>query len=195
MNSNQDNNSKNSWPVSAMIALSALILTAAVFIWVFDQQRIMVMALQESTNEAQLQHQEMHQQFMQLADRLQRDRQEEIGFMVKQQHYSDFMGLLSELYVNTEGQDRTALDESLHRLNQAFFGLEPFLDQLTREWLTNQIKAIAKLSNRLADSSAEYEENLLANKTSLRQMIDETHQKLYPSLFANQEQPANVVSQ
>lgn len=191
MNSSQDNKSKNGWPVSAMISLSALILTVAVLVWVFEQQRVMVLELQESSNKAQLQHREMHQQFMQLADRLQQDRQREIGFMVRQQHYSEFMGQLSEIYVYTEAQDATALEESLHRLNQAFFGLEPFLKDDARDWLTRQIQAIGKLSNRLADSATEYEENLLANKSSLRQMIDETHQKLYPSLFAKQEAVAD----
>lgn len=182
-NTQTADNAKQGWPVAAMVALGSLLIAALVFVWVLHQQRLILQDVQSAAQQSQTQQQQMQQQFVALTQDLQKARNKEVGFMVKQQHYADLMGLLSEVYVNTERQDSTALEETIHRVNKAYFGLEPFLTNDMRDWMTQQIKGISGLSNKLAEPNQEYEENLLATKTTLRQLIDETHEKLFPALF------------
>ncbi|MCG8670959.1 MAG: hypothetical protein MI867_16235 [Pseudomonadales bacterium] len=185
----ETNNNKQApgWPMSAIVSLVALLIVSVVFMWVFNQQQMMLKDVQAIAAESQTQQDKMQKQFLKFVQNLQDDRRQQMDFVVKQQHYSALMGQLSEMSMNTERQDGTALEETVHRINQAYFGLEPFLDEEQRTWLAKQLKALANLSAKLADPAQEYEENLLATKTSLRQMIDETHLNLYPALFSPQE--------
>ena len=95
------------------------------------------------------------------------------------------MGLLSEIMIYTQRQDITALEDSQYRSHKAFYGIEPFLTAEQRQWLMIQLQSINSISGKLTDPGEDFEENLLGTRAQLRQLIDETHQRLYTDLFGN----------
>lgn len=186
---NQQANSsiKQSWPISALVAIMALLALLLVSLFAWQTQQA---AQQQMQKMADLQLQTQHAlqaQFEHSLQQLQDRQQLAQHYSRKLQAYSQLMGLLSDIYIETQRVDSTALEESYHRAQQALYQVEPFLSPGHREWLMQQLTSIYGLSRKLADPMNEYEENLLASKTRLRQLIDETHQGLYTLLFAPED--------
>lgn len=172
------------WPLSSLVALAALGLVALL---TFAGLRLNQQMLEQVENTVKTNQQTQlasQQAFEAALKAMEKQLQQQTLFITKQQHYSQLMALLADVFVLTERLDAAALQETLHQARKHKFALEPFLNTEEKQWLTQQYKSIAKLSTELSDPLQEYEENLLATKTSLRNLIDETHKGLYPMLFS-----------
>ena len=178
--------SQQQWPLAAIIAIGSLVITALLLVWILQQQSSLLAEAQSAAKASQQDYLETQNQLALLAQAIQEGQRNARDFAIKQRFYTELMGLLSEIFVHTKRQDVTALEEAQYRAQKAFYGLEAYLDGDQRQWLVQQLKSINSLSRKLSEPTEEYEENLLATKVQLRQMIDETHQRLFSSLFAPQ---------
>lgn len=169
------------WPISALLSLFSLLIAMLALWLAFSTQQQTITGLTAEQNQ---QRDEIMADWQKALMSIQQQLEESRGFMVRQQHYARFMGLLSELYVHTTRQEPAALEETQYRLQSEFNALEPFLERADREWLGRQLKAMIDLSHRLADPLQDYEENLLSSTASLRNLMDETHENAYRMLFA-----------
>ena len=176
-------------PASALLALLSLVIAVAALWFAFNTHQESVIRLSEALAKQNQQRDQMLSDWQKTLATLRMQQEENKGFMVRQHHYSRLMQLLSDAYVLTVRLEPAALEEVQHRMDAEFYALEPFLAPANRNWLAQQLAAIRELSTRLADPLQDYEENLLTTKTSLRNLIDEAHQKSYGMLFAgvNQE--------
>ncbi|MCG8316195.1 MAG: hypothetical protein MI976_23535 [Pseudomonadales bacterium] len=177
------------WPLAAIIAIASLAITALLLVWILQQQKNLLAEAQSAAKASQQDYLETQNQLALLAQAIQEGQRNARDFGIKQRYYTELMGLLSEIYVHTKRQDITALEEAQYRSQKAFYGLEAYLEPTHRQWLIQQLENIYGLSRKLSEPTEEYEENLLATKVQLRQMIDESHQRLFDALF----QPAATV--
>ena len=187
MSTNQhiDHNREGGWPLSALVSLLSLVVAIAALWFAFNGSQQALQQLNDSLTQQHQQHAQMMAEWQENLTRLQTELRDSRGFIMRQQHYARFMGLLSELYVHTVRQEPAALEEVQYRLKAEFNALEPFLVPGDRQWLHQQLNAIMNLSHRLAEPLQDYEENLLASGASLRNLIDEAHEKSYGMLFGN----------
>ena len=112
------------------------------------------------------------------------NRRFEKAFEIKQRHYADFMGAVSDAWLAVNRSDTTLLENALHQMRKSCYGLEPFMDMGGRHFLQKRITLFEKLSTQLA-SGAEYryKVNQDADKAKLNGMSDEFQSFLYPLLF------------
>ncbi len=182
-----DNESRTSsgagLPVGALLALFSLVVAIAALWFAFKTHQESVTRLNEALTIQNQQRDQMISDWQKTLAALRMQQEESRGFMVRQHHYARLMQLLSDAYVLTIRLEPAALEEVHHRINAEFHALEPFLAPQNRDWLAQQLAAIKTVSTRLADPLKDYEENLLTTKTSLRNQIDEAHQKTYGMLF------------
>tara|TARA_B100000674_G_scaffold61325_3_gene42600 strand:- start:10695 stop:11312 length:618 start_codon:yes stop_codon:yes gene_type:complete len=104
-------------------------------------------------------------------------------FEVRQKHYADFMGALSDAWNSAGRKNAQDLDAALHQLAKSYYALEPFLDQGSRLYLQKRITIFHNLAKQLIG----YEQNkrgiIMEDKSTMDRMIEEFQDFLYPLLF------------
>ena len=107
----------------------------------------------------------------------------ERSFEVRQKHYSDYMGALSDAWNAVGRKNRQDLDKALHQLAKSYYGLEPFMDSGSRLYVQKRIAIFHNLAKQLIG----YEQNkggiIMEDKSTMDRMIREFQEFLYPLLF------------
>jgi hypothetical protein len=180
---NDPSSSTSQWPVSALVALLSLAVALAALWLAFSTQQETLRLMESSARQQADRQLAQMSEFQKTLAAMQAEQRQAKGFMVRQHHYARLMQLLAQTYILTERLEPAALAEVQHLVNEQLFAIEPFLTGDEQAWLARQLRSIDKLSARLADPMQDYEENLLATKTTLRELIDETRAKTYDMLF------------
>ncbi len=111
----------------------------------------------------------------------------EKAFEIKQRHYAEFMGAVSDVWLAVSRGDKKLLEDALHIMRKASYGLEPFLDGGGRHYLDKRMDKFEHLSNQLIDPQYQYKQNEAADRKTLNEMSDEFQTFLYPLLFEPEE--------
>lgn len=117
------------------------------------------------------------------------NRRFEKAFEIKQQHYTLFMGGVSDVWLAVNRHDKTLLDDALHRMRKSFYGLEPFLDGGGRHYLKKHLQHFEALAQQLYAGDYDYKQNEAAHKVKLNEMSDTFQDYLYPLLFEPEQTP------
>ncbi len=161
-------------------AVTALLLLVVLLMLVQHRWLLQTLArMQDQDRQFQL---ELNRQHIELLQSVERSRRYSVGFAVRQQHYSRFMGLLSDAYGDVVQKRSDPFIERLHQLEKEFYALEPFLLSGERHLVWKQLKAYGKLGIKLLENG---EDNglQLQDKRSLNDMMDSFRAMLYPALF------------
>lgn len=145
---------------------------------------------QQAQEQAQIKLMDQYSKFLEQQSRLSRF---ENSFQVRQKHYTQFMGALSDTWTSTSRHHSEGLDQALQNLAKAYYGLEPFLEAGGRHYLKKRIAIFHNLAKQLAKGDTANQQLVLEDKTTMNRMIEDFQDYLYPLLFEpngeqNQEQ-------
>ena len=104
-------------------------------------------------------------------------------FEVRQKHYSDFMGALSDAWGSVGRKDGKGLENALHQLAKSYYALEPFLDAGSRHYMQKRIAIFHNLAKQLMGYEQERRGIIMEDKTTMDRMIQDFQEFLYPLLF------------
>lgn len=107
----------------------------------------------------------------------------ERSFEVRQKHYADFMGALSDAWNSVGRKNRQDLDKALHQLAKSYYGLEPFMDGGSRLSMQKRIAIFHNLAKQLIGYEQNKQGIIIEDKTTMDRMIREFQEFLYPMLF------------
>lgn len=107
----------------------------------------------------------------------------ERSFEVRQKHYANFMGALSDAWNSVARKNRPDLDAALHQLAKSYYALEPFLDNGSRLYLQKRITIFHNLAKQLIGYEQKKRGIIMEDKSTMDRMIQEFQDYLYPILF------------
>lgn len=107
----------------------------------------------------------------------------ERSFEVRQKHYSDFMGALSDAWSSVGRRDGKGLEAALQQLAKSYYALEPFLDAGSRHSMQKRIAIFHNLAKQLMGYEPSKRGIIMEDKTTMDRMIQEFQGFLYPVLF------------
>lgn len=175
---------ENRFPLfSLVLVILAFCLTAYIAYLNYEMTKVtgaQLIRAQQLQERAQSKFMDQYAEFLQQQTQAARF---EHSFEVRQKHYTDFMGALSDAWSSVGRKDGKGLDGALQQLAKSYYGLEPFLDAGSRHYMQKRIAIFHNLAKQLMGYESAKRGIIMEDKTTMDRMIQDFQNFLYPLLF------------